>query len=262
VEADRFDALSRVLSVAGSRRGTLTAALSGALGLLGLAHPDDAAAATSGKCKPRCGECEKCKKGDCDKKDGKKVCTKGKCQAKTNGTPCSAGTCQDRRCTNSPPPPSRVSVLAYQCPGPVETLSSGGTGRFAQPFTAAQSGTLQQIQFEIQKAIGSTGDFLVELLDFDADGPTNTALASATISGASVPDGNTTLTATFSGPPLTAGTEYAAAFSRLGGSSATALGRAGNDCTGKALHQFPNGSGEFTAVGDGIDIITTVIVLA
>ena len=258
--ADRFDALSRVLSVAGSRRGTLTAALSGALGLLRLAHLHDAAAATSGKCKPTCGECEKCKKGDCDKKDGKKVCKKGKCQAKANGTPCSAGTCQGRRCTS--PPPTPVSVSTYQCPGPVEAITSGSNGRFAQTFTAAQSGSLQQIQFEIQKGIDSTGDYLVELLDFDADGPTNTVLAQATISGASVADGNTTLTATFSGPPLTAGTEYAAAFSRLGGSQLVARTRTGNDCTGSALIQFPKGSGAFTAVGDGIDIVSTVIVLA
>ena len=58
MDADRFDSLARSLTAAGSRRRALAAALSGALGLLGLAHPDDVAAAKSGKCKPKCGECK------------------------------------------------------------------------------------------------------------------------------------------------------------------------------------------------------------
>jgi hypothetical protein len=66
MDADRFDALARTLTAAGSWRWTL-AALGGVLGLLSLAGPDEAAAAKSAKCKPKCGECESCKRGNCRK---------------------------------------------------------------------------------------------------------------------------------------------------------------------------------------------------
>jgi hypothetical protein len=98
MDADRFDSLARTLTAAGSRRRAFAAALSGGLGLLGLASPDDAAAARSGKCKPKCGDCEQCKKGDCKRKNGKKRCKKGKCQPLT-GPACSGGrVCQAGSC--------------------------------------------------------------------------------------------------------------------------------------------------------------------
>ena len=83
----------------------MAAAIGGALGLLGLTDRNDAAAARSGKCKQLCGECERCKRGDCDKKDGKKRCQKGKCKPNADGTGCSVGTCQGGRCVAAPPPP-------------------------------------------------------------------------------------------------------------------------------------------------------------
>ena len=48
MDPPRFDSLARSLTAAGSRRRALALDLSGALGSLGLAHPDDAAA--GGKC--------------------------------------------------------------------------------------------------------------------------------------------------------------------------------------------------------------------
>jgi hypothetical protein len=99
MEADSFDTLTRFLIATGSRRRTLAAALAGALGLLGLARPDHAAAARSGKCKPKCTECATCKRGKCHKTKHGKTCRKGKCQAKANGTACSSGTCQGGICT-------------------------------------------------------------------------------------------------------------------------------------------------------------------
>src|SRR5688500_5140324 len=98
MDASRFDALTRSLSAAGTRRHALLTALGGALGAFGLA---EVRAAKSGKCKPKCGECEKCKKGTCNKKNGKKRCKKGKCQPKAAGTPCtlpSGGTCEQGTC--------------------------------------------------------------------------------------------------------------------------------------------------------------------
>jgi hypothetical protein len=92
MDSSRFDALARSLTLPGSRRRALALALSGALGVAGLVRSDDAAA--GGKCKPKCKECTKCKKGTC--KDGK--CKKGKCKPAANGTPCSVGTCQGGIC--------------------------------------------------------------------------------------------------------------------------------------------------------------------
>ena len=63
MDADRFDSLTRSLMSSGSRRRALGAVAGGVLGLLGLADSDDASAAKSGKCKPRCGECARCKRG-------------------------------------------------------------------------------------------------------------------------------------------------------------------------------------------------------
>jgi hypothetical protein len=119
MDADRFDALSRALIAAGSRRGALAAALSGGLALLGLAHPDDAAAAKSGKCKPKCGECEKCDKGKCERKNGKKKCKQGKCKARAAGTPCTAfagGQCQNGSC-----------FPVSTCPATITSLCTPGT---------------------------------------------------------------------------------------------------------------------------------------
>ena len=97
MDGSRFDTLTRSLAVVGSRRRAL-AALGGALGLLGLVHPDDAAAAKSGKCKSKCDECQRCKRGKCKKTNGTKRCKKGKCQAKSNGTGCSVGNCLEGSC--------------------------------------------------------------------------------------------------------------------------------------------------------------------
>lgn len=157
-------------------------------------------------------------------------------------------------------------VLAYKCPGPsaITEEAIGPDYRFAQTFTAAQSGSLLQIQFEVIKDVGSSGDWVVHLLAVGADGkPTNTALASVTIPNASVPDGPSPLTASFSGPPLVAGTPYAAAISRPGSSGFLVKTRSGNACAGSAFQQQPAGSGPFnelTSAG-GVDFLTAVTVL-
>lgn len=91
MDADRFDTVARFLSTAGSRRRTLAVALSGGLGLLGLAHADDAVAARSGRCRPRCGPCEQCQRGDCKRKNGKKRCKRGKCKPRQDLVNCPPG---------------------------------------------------------------------------------------------------------------------------------------------------------------------------
>lgn len=114
MDADRFESLLRFLSASPSRRGALTAALGSVLGLLSLAHPDEAAA-KSGTCKRKCGECTKCQKGECERKDGKRRCQKGKCQPRANGTPCAGGSCRGGRCVAAAPPPDPNACTANAC---------------------------------------------------------------------------------------------------------------------------------------------------
>src|SRR3954447_26501582 len=89
-----FDALTRSLSTAGSRRHALVVAVGGALGLLGLSQADDADA--DGACKPVCGACQTCQRGHCHKsKQGKKHCRRGTCVATPPGTVSCGGACVD-----------------------------------------------------------------------------------------------------------------------------------------------------------------------
>ena len=100
MESARFDVLSRRIGEA-SRRGLLRRTLgffapTALMAILGT--PDAADAAKNGRCKPACGICQRCQKGKCRKKNGKKRCKKGKCQPAQAGTPCDAagdaeGTC-------------------------------------------------------------------------------------------------------------------------------------------------------------------------
>jgi hypothetical protein len=98
MDATDFASLARSLFVARSRRRTLVAALAAALSTLGLAHRDDAAAVTSGKCTRKPRECEFCKKGKCERKHGEKRCRAGKIKAKADGTTCTGGSCQHGQC--------------------------------------------------------------------------------------------------------------------------------------------------------------------
>jgi hypothetical protein len=150
MDGARFDALTRTLTAASSRRRAIAAVLSGSLGLLGLAHPDDATAARSGKCKPKCGACEKCRRGDCDKKNGKKVCKRGKCKPKPTGTPCGTGkTCQSGTCRLSCPVPCAggdCSSGACVCPGGTERCGDAclplcGAMKARDPLTCGCCGT-------------------------------------------------------------------------------------------------------------------------
>ncbi len=91
-----FDVLTRALTDAGSWRKALGTLLGGALGLLSLDRPNEAAAGRA--CNPICGECQLCRKGPCKKTKHGKKCKKGVCQAQENGTGCSGGTCQGGSC--------------------------------------------------------------------------------------------------------------------------------------------------------------------
>lgn len=91
MDGDRFDSLAKLVRTWATRRSAL--ALLTGLGL-GALDSADTGARKSGRCKPRCGACERCKKGDCKRKNGKKRCEKGKCKSVcTASQVCQAGSC-------------------------------------------------------------------------------------------------------------------------------------------------------------------------
>src|SRR5688572_9355878 len=103
MDAERFDSLARSFTAVPTRRRALVATLGGALGVLGLVHPDE----TAGKKKP-CPPCKKRKQGKCKKK-------------LPDGTGCSGGTCQNGSCVAAapllsppPPPPPHPLVTCVQ----------------------------------------------------------------------------------------------------------------------------------------------------
>src|SRR5215207_1857345 len=95
MDADRFDALSRSLTDARSRRGALASLLGATLGLVGLDRTE---------AKKTCPPCKKRKKGKCKKN-------------KPDGTACPGGTCRGGVCqplVNSSPVDSSPGD---PCPG-------------------------------------------------------------------------------------------------------------------------------------------------
>ena len=166
-------------------------------------------------------------------------------------------------CPLGPTPPG--PVLTYQCPGPkTGSLAGPGTNRFAQTFTAERSGSLRQIQFSIEKKPGTTGDYLVQLVRVIGGTPSHSptdVLAALTVPDAAVAtSSDATLTATFAGPALVAGTEYAAAFSRPGSTTAGANYRKGDGsaCGGSWFNA--DGAGVFN-VAQAQDILVSVLVI-
>jgi hypothetical protein len=165
-------------------------------------------------------------------------------------------------CPLSPDPAG--PALTYQCPGPkTDSLFGDGANRFAQTFTAERSGSLRQIQFSVNKKPATTGDYLVQLLRVVGGKPSHSpsdVLAALTVPDAAVAtSSDATLTATFAGPALVAGTEYAAAFSRPGSTSAGANFRKsdGSACGGDWF--IADGAGPFN-VAQAQDILISVLV--
>jgi hypothetical protein len=227
--ANHFDTVLRSLSQTPSRRNTLRLLGGSALGgllMLGMGRT----------------EAKKSGRGKGQNKKGKKVTlchngqtiivsrSAGKGHKKHGDT---VGPCQVA--------PSE-SLQTYQCSGPKNSLVSfNGDVRFAQTFTAERSGSLRQIQFNVDKKPGTTGDYVVQLLRVIAGKPSHSpvdVLATVTIPNAAVTVGSeATVTASFAGPALLAGTEYAAAFSRpgaaLGEATVNTINVGGSSCGGK-----------------------------
>jgi hypothetical protein len=159
------------------------------------------------------------------------------------------------------------SVLTYQCPGPKnDDISGDGADRFAQTFTADRDGSLRQIHFSVNKKPNTTGDYLVQLLRVIGGKPSHSptdVLAALTVPDAAVAtSSDATLTATFAGPALEAGTEYAVAFSRPGSGPGGAVANTrkgdGSACGGRLF--IANGAGAFNEA-PAQDTLVSVLVL-
>ena len=127
MDADRIDAIAKVLISETSRRRTLGGLLGGTLGLLGLTEREHARA-RSGKCKLTCAECATCKKGRCRKTKHGKRCKNGKCLPKTDGTACTGGgSCQGGICAAAPVPPPFCAGKNFCDVGTVSCNTSGSS---------------------------------------------------------------------------------------------------------------------------------------
>jgi hypothetical protein len=156
------------------------------------------------------------------------------------------------------------SVVAAGCPGPFENYILVGNGNFrlAQTFTPEIGGNLTTAQLEVVKPAASAGDWVIQVNAVDGSGaPANTVLATTTVPNASVPDGQSTLQATFANPAtVTAGVEYALVMSRPGGAQHRWNAREGNDCPG-ALFFSGSQTGPFQSASfPGFDGIFAVFV--
>jgi hypothetical protein len=172
---------------------------------------------------------------------------------------------QPSPCPPSPPPPPRL-IATYLCPGPSSAQTGGPDGmRFAQTFRPAQNGELRQVEFSVLNN-EAAGDFVVQLLQVSGGIPGHSpgdVLAEVTVPDASVAIGDgAAVVATLAGPPLVAGTEYAAAIHRPGtGSGQWAVkGRTGdsNACGGKKFSAL--GAEAFTGVATE-DLLISVLVV-
>jgi hypothetical protein len=115
--------------------------------------------------------------------------------------------------------------------------------RVAETFTALHTGAVTRAQFSVYKDSATTGDYVLDLRTLAGSSvPTDTVLASTTVLNASVPDGQSLISNTFSAPPsVVAGQRYALGVSRPGGSQ-IAIEVLSNPCSDNQLFTSP-GSG-------------------
>jgi hypothetical protein len=130
------------------------------------------------------------------------------------------------------PTASAEETLAASCEPPREFASSGWDYG-AQGFTPQLSGPLTRAEVDIHKGAPNAG-YLVEIRTVDGLGiPTDTVLATATVANASVPVGDSLISASFPNPaPVAASQEYALVV-YLGGDVEGGVGyRTGDPCSG------------------------------
>ncbi|MGZ5347896.1 MAG: hypothetical protein ACXWGV_09915 [Solirubrobacterales bacterium] len=134
------------------------------------------------------------------------------------------------------PTVAEAALLDANCPGPPNFGSNvSGDLIYAQTFTALGTGTLVRAEVEIGKAGAPGGDWVLRILATDGSGkPTGTVLAATTVPDATIPDGNSRLSGTFTAPAsVVAGQLYALAISRPGANQMLVRERSGDPCPGQ-----------------------------
>jgi len=218
-------ALLRSFSAAASRRGVLTALAGGLLAPLPLAR--DVAETDAKK----------------NHKPGKKRKTRKKDKP-------------------SPPPPSPVTRADATCAAQTnEFFIADGNTRFAQTFTALTSGPLVSAQLQLNKDVGSAGDYILQISVVDNFGvPTNEVLAKTSVANVTVPNGTSTVTFPFASPfSVVAGTQYALVLTRPGSVNVSWHGLGGDACPGGAF-KSPNQTAPFAAISAESDLLFTTFV--
>lgn len=156
-------------------------------------------------------------------------------------------------------------AVAYECAGPkeAETPQVGEIWRIGQVFTATRSGRLRQVRVGITKADQTgPGDYLVQVLTASGAPPVPDhgglgVIAAAVIPDAAVPEGDSTLVATFGGTPLAAGTAYGVVVARPGASTFSVQVRFDDPCEGEEVSAA--GTSPFLNI-DEQDAVVTVLV--
>jgi RTX calcium-binding nonapeptide repeat (4 copies) len=126
------------------------------------------------------------------------------------------------------PSASAQEQLAASCEPPSDARSANYF-YVAQVFTPQLSGALTRAEIDITKSSG-TDDYVIEMRTVDGSGvPTSTVLAATTVSNASVPTGDSFISASFPNPAnVVAGLDYALVVHRAAALSAGF--RTGDDC--------------------------------
>jgi hypothetical protein len=144
-------------------------------------------------------------------------------------------------------------VVDASCPPPPEVLLAyfdppGGNARVAQLFTVQNSGELVSAQVDVSKAVGSSGDYVIQIVAVDGSGaPTNTVLATATIPNATVSAGSSLVTANFpNSVAVASGQQYGVVLTRPGSANLAWGARSPDDCPGNAFRSNSQTDAFFT----------------
>jgi hypothetical protein len=156
----------------------------------------------------------------------------------------------------APAGPSAASAqegVAAACPGPPQAIVSdpNSNTRMAQTFVPSLSGSVTRAEMQVDDVSGQTSGYVVQVLAADSRGnPTNSVLAET--KAPDVPDGQSTLTATFAPQsPVFAGQTYALALSRPGGYLAWDIRPDSGACPGKFFYSQAGGPWAGTIPGFG-----------
>ena len=158
--------------------------------------------------------------------------------------------------------PAAAEVQDASCTGASTAASGPGNLRYAQTFTAQNSGALTRATVEITRQAGSNGDYIVQIVPVNGSAvPQNTVLASVTIADATVPTGNFTLNAVFATPPeVVAGQQYAVLVTRPGSTDLRVRVRNPDACPGQLFLSADQDDPFNLFLGGGYDMLFAAFV--